>query len=288
MNILSESLKDYSNERAFSLPVVRSVDTSFGADLLNYGVNLSGTGAYSLLDTLGVNKVFSSNSLRLKVINSGEAEWYDEEDEVSNPQEMSFDERVLPKRLSWQEEFSANLLAGSPQELFSVLVVEIEKAFDRALLKKVIQEVAALDALSGYDSLDAPKAYTLNDFTDFEEAARGANDIAPYKWVFSPNIGKALRRTQVTTDGDTFIFDHKTNTVLGFPAFTSRYSSEGLIILGDFSKVIVKMPEQIDFLVDYLTQISKGKVIITATGMYDVFPSDAQGFIIGKNILGGS
>jgi HK97 family phage major capsid protein len=275
----------WAQNRSFSLPVSRTVDTVLGAALMNPSYLLKGKGEYSILDVLGVTKEFTDNTSRLKVVNSGEAEWVDEETEV-NEAVMSFDERVLPKRLSWQQTFTHVVLGQSPVEFGSLLATEVEKAFDRALMKKVCEEVSALSALSGYDDGDAPKAYTLADFAEFEEAARDNSDIASLKWIFSPATGKALRQAPVISGSDKFLFDHNTNTILGHSAYSSKYVADSVMVLGDFSKVLIKMPTQIDFVVDMKTKINQGKVVITATGLYDVYPYNEQAFIVGKNVLG--
>lgn len=244
-------------------------------------LTLEATGYYSI--------PVEGNSVSFAVVTSGAtAGMYDLDGELADG-DMHFANRTLtPHKAGVCIPIPYSLILQARPEIDNIVQDDIVKALDEIRDNQILVgsglsgQVTGIANTEGVNTLSAAASalYSWQGVLTMEQEIRDANEFGQLCFVMNSNDYKTFASTlkdEVNSYAGWILEDGK---IKDYPVFVNNNLSDGQIILGDFSQVVVADFDGLMIKVDDITYIKRQAIQLVATRAFDVCVRRPKAFTV--------
>lgn len=196
-----------------------------------------------------------------------------------NKREMSFGNvELTPKRIVAQIQYSVDLINSTNTDIQNAFVTDllgsIEQAFEKALLSDTKETIDLPKGL--FCGIEANTVAAFKDIVEMEYQAT-TKDMANLTYLVSPQAAKALK---LMVNGNCPVLYN--GTINGIRTIETNNVQEGYMCLLDASKMVVGDWGVCDIVIDKVTHISEGYIVLTINTFKNGCLKNPQQIVVGK------
>lgn len=196
-----------------------------------------------------------------------------------DPQGIEFGNvELTPKRIVAQIQYSVDLINSTNTDIQNAFVTDllgsIEQAFEKALLSDTKETIDLPKGL--FCGIEANTVAAFKDIVEMEYQAT-TKDMANLTYLCSPKAAKALK---LMTNGNCPVLCN--GMINGIKVLESNNVQDGYMCLMDASKLVVGDWGMTDIVVDKVTNIAEGFILLTINTYKNGCLKNPQQIVVGK------